>query len=495
MGKTKKGEDKHPHEGVQPQSKSAAQSAGKPSAAVTSNAVRRVTALADEVKHSDPKGPDAERAPNAPPEQEEVMEDDSDSNMEKTVQASPDRETMKAVENNIPTIRDFEGVLWISPINLQVPDKDKVLDSWILHTAKQLSLNFQKYVIYFPRAIPDRPRLMLNHLGQVTPLRTDNRLFLLTVDKALPPALSRGFFIVSHSVAFIRPFVEKTQWKQQRRHGTLLLRGPKSEKEITDWWPKLQEQGCSIKRRGKTWFISSPYRKKDAPAYKDKNWAMVPAGACFRCGKLGHSEKHCRCGLCKCKNCRATDHTMDACPYRNKELTGSEASEELKAISAKVKSLEKVPAPLLRLINEANKFLVELKVQDVRKAKSKKPISRNSRRNRGTKNKTGSKPDGDKHNAAGKAGRNAGTKETHDFKKRPRLTSSDDDMTETDMETETETETETDTGMSDEDSTQQAATQTDPKQRSMDEFVSVSSDPPPKESNGRSFFGRLLGYK
>ena len=156
--------------------------------------------------------------------------------------------------------------MWLADITLEKPNLDSVIDEWVVKQSKALENITSKIVVYFPRKIPQSPKKYLQLLGNVTSLSSSNRLFCIDITGNPPNELSIGRMIVSYSPALIRPYVSEDNWKQKPRNGTLMLRDPNSADEITNWWEDLKQPDCKIPQRGKTWFINSPYRKRDAPA-------------------------------------------------------------------------------------------------------------------------------------------------------------------------------------------------------------------------------------
>ena len=148
-----------------------------------------------------------------------------------------------------------------------------------------------------------------------------------------------------------------------------MLRGPNSADEITNWWEDLKQPDCKISQRGKTWFINSPYRKRDAPVH-EKCWVLVPGGACFICGTH------------KCKKCYSHTHSQEACPYNKITKTPSEINRSFKEIINIAKSCNNVTPEVCRLTDELMAAVKKLP------KKSSPPISPNKSRPRSNKSGT-----------------------------------------------------------------------------------------------------------
>ena len=269
--------------------------------------------------------------------------------------------------------------MWLADITLEKPNLDSIIDAWVIQQSKALQDIINKIVVYFPRNIPQSPKKYPQLLGNVTSLSSSNRLFCIDLTSDPPNELSIGRMIVSCSPTLIRPYVSEDNWKQKHRNGTLMLRGPNSAEEITNWWENLKQPDCKISQRGKTWFINSPYRKRDAPA-REKGWILVPGGACFRCGKLGHSEKNCRCGTRKCKKCYSYTHSQEACPYNKITKTPFEIYRSIKDIADIAKSCNNVTPEVCRLTDELMAVVKKLP------KRFSPPISPNKSRPRSNKN-------------------------------------------------------------------------------------------------------------
>ena len=147
-----------------------------------------------------------------------------------------------------------------------------------------------------------------------------------------------GCLVVEQYQAYIRPWVDEEQWKEQRHRATLFVRGPKSCEDITKWWEELgaecqrvikdgrgKEEPAAIVKKGSghegTFVIISRFRKCDIPKQVPEGWIIIPSGHCFQCGRAGHTERRCPlrrlpcCGLCGQPN-----HTESVCPWKRTRL-------------------------------------------------------------------------------------------------------------------------------------------------------------------------------
>lgn len=200
---------------------------------------------------------------------------------------------------------------------------------------------------------------LLKVFGDVQGLNSSRTAFKVTFEKQPPACLAKGFFMIEHAFAEIRPFLPEDEWAKTPHVTALLLRGPNSESEILEWWPALQEKQANIFRRGKTWIIKSGFHKRSAPERSGKraSWKLIAAGHCFSCGHAGHTEANCPCHRSKCRRCGSPAHTAEVCPVSSKKLSLSAAARKLGVIRRAIKFVKShngdLPPAMCRLLEEA----------------------------------------------------------------------------------------------------------------------------------------------
>ena len=146
----------------------------------------------------------------------------------------------------------------------------------------------------------------------------------------------------------------------------MLLRGPTTDLEILDCWPELRQKQAIIFRRGRTWLIRSPLRKRSAPERTGTRagWRLIAAGHCFACGHAGHSESNCPCHRSKCRICGSSTHTAEVCSCSSKKLSLTTAAKKVGVLRKALKYIKDyravIPPSLCRLIEEASAVASDL---------------------------------------------------------------------------------------------------------------------------------------
>ena len=200
---------------------------------------------------------------------------------------------------------------------------------------------------------------LLKALGEVSRLNAARTAYKVVIPDP-HPCLSKGYLMVERDLASIRPFAPEDVWAKTPHATTLLLHGPNSEAEIFDWWPALREAHPNIFRRGKTWILQSPLRKRSAPERTGSRagWRLIAAGHCFACGHAGHTETRCPNHASRCRICGSQAHTAEVCACQQKKLSHSLASKKVatvrKALNALKDSNGVIPPALCRLLEEVS---------------------------------------------------------------------------------------------------------------------------------------------
>ncbi|MCQ2377389.1 MAG: hypothetical protein MJ006_05240 [Methanocorpusculum sp.] len=212
-----------------------------------------------------------------------------------------------------------DKVLWIGHPMSKEPSIPE--DKYFENNIKPFSnpAESKDFVVYFPRQIPRNYHSLLSKIGKPFPLRSDNRAIRISnvEDGSHRAALTAGIIFVNGVPALTRLFRSDAAHANELKR-TVMIRGPADADALEKWWHSKNELDgdISIKLRGETFFVKSTVRARDlrAPSIAfPQDWQVRASGACFACGKMGHTERNCKHHVNKCRKCGSEKHTTNAC--------------------------------------------------------------------------------------------------------------------------------------------------------------------------------------